>query len=42
MIRQIKLLTKLQICNLFGINEVRFTKDKKKKARFWEIGRAHV
>lgn len=37
MIRQIKLLTKLQICNLFGVNEVRFTKDKKKKARFWGL-----
>ena len=37
MIRQIRLLTKLQICNLFGINEVRFTKDKKKKARFWGL-----
>lgn len=38
MIRQIKLLTKLQLCNLFGINEVRFTKDKKKKVRFWGLG----
>ena len=37
MIRQIRLLTKLQLCNLFGINEVRFTKDKKKKARFWGL-----
>lgn len=35
MIGQIKLLTKLQICNLFGINQVRFTKDKKKKVRFY-------
>lgn len=38
MIGQIKLLTKLQICNMFGINEVRFTKDKKKKMRFWGLG----
>lgn len=38
MIGQMKLLTKLQICNIFGINEVRFTKDKKKKVRFWGLG----
>lgn len=37
MIRQIKLLTKLQICNSFGINEVRFTKEKKKKVRFYGL-----
>ena len=40
MIRQIKLLTKIQICNLFGINEFRFNKDPKKKRRF--IGLAFV
>lgn len=31
MIRQMILLTKLQICNLFSINEFRYTKDKKRK-----------
>ncbi|MGN0505139.1 MAG: hypothetical protein ACI4FZ_01155 [Lachnospiraceae bacterium] len=31
MLRQIKLLTSVQLCNLFGINEIRHTKDKKKK-----------
>lgn len=35
MIRQIKLLTKVSLCNLFGINEFRFTKDTKKKSRFY-------
>lgn len=34
MIRQIRLLTKLQLCNLFSVNEFRYTKDKKKK---WKI-----
>lgn len=32
--RQIKLLTKVSLCNLFGINEIRFTKDKAKKKRY--------
>lgn len=31
MIKQIKLLTKIQLCNLFSINEFRYTKDKKRK-----------
>ena len=34
MLRQVLLLTKLQQQNLFGINEVRFTKDKGKKRRY--------
>lgn len=34
MLRQIQKLTALQLCNLFGINEVRYTKDKKKKQNF--------
>lgn len=29
--RQIRLLTAVQLCNLFGFNEIRHTKDKKKK-----------
>lgn len=35
MIRQTKLLTKLALCNLFGLNEFRFTKDSKKKTRYY-------
>lgn len=31
MIKSVRLLTFVQICNLFGINEARFTKDPKKK-----------
>ena len=34
MIQQIKILTKLLMCNLWGINEWRFSKNKQKKARF--------
>ena len=37
MLRQIKLLLKCQLTNLFGINEVRYTKDKKEKARFFGL-----
>ena len=33
MIKQIKSLTKLQLKNLYGLNVVRFTKDKKEKTR---------
>ena len=36
--RQIRLLAKVQLVNLFGINEVRHTKDKKKQARFVGLG----
>ncbi|MDD6208438.1 MAG: hypothetical protein PUB10_07975 [Clostridiales bacterium] len=36
--RQIRLLTKLSVCNLFGWNEIRFTKDAKKKARYGLMG----
>ncbi|MGN1179716.1 MAG: hypothetical protein ACI4SD_00775 [Suilimivivens sp.] len=35
MIRQIRLLTGVSLCNLFGINEFRFTKDTKKKTRYY-------
>ena len=40
MSKQIFRLCRLQLCNLFGINEIRHTKDKAKKARF--IGLAAV
>lgn len=35
MIRQMKRLTGVSLCNLFGVNEFRFTKDKKKKSRYY-------
>ena len=35
MLKQIKQLSALQLCNLFGINEMRYTKDPKKKRQFW-------
>lgn len=34
MFRQIKLLLGIQFCNLCGVNQVRYTKDKKQKRRF--------
>lgn len=34
MLRQIRQLSHVQLLNLFGINEIRHTKDKKKKARY--------
>ena len=34
MIQQIKILTKLLMCNLWGINEWRLSKNKTKKSRF--------
>lgn len=40
MLRATKLLCKLQLCNLFGFNEARFTKDKKKKSRILTTGAA--
>ena len=40
MLKQIKQLLKIQICNLFGINEVRYTKDPKKKIGF--VGMAFI
>lgn len=36
--KQIKLLSVLRLCNLFGFNEFRFTKDKKKKNRYIALG----
>lgn len=38
MIKQIFMLSRLQLANLFGINEFRYTKDKTKKARFIGLG----
>lgn len=35
MLRQIRLLSRVQLCNLFGINEVRYTKDRDKRGRFF-------
>lgn len=33
MLTQIKLLTKLELCNLYGLNVLRFSKDKKSKQK---------
>lgn len=38
MLRQIRLLVGLQQCNVFGINEMRHTKDEKKKQRMLGLG----
>lgn len=38
MTRQIRLLTKLSLCGMFGFNEFRHTKDGKKKLRFCLMG----
>lgn len=38
MFRQIRLLTKISLCNLFGFNEFRFSKDQKKKGRYLMLG----
>ena len=35
MIRQIRKLTGIQLCNLFGLNELRYTKDRQKKLRWY-------
>lgn len=35
MIKSVRLLTFVQLCNFFGINEVRFSKDPKKKKQIW-------
>ncbi|MDD3796255.1 MAG: hypothetical protein PHE06_09870 [Lachnospiraceae bacterium] len=32
--RQIRLLSRIGLCNLFGINEIRYTKDRKKKIQY--------
>lgn len=34
MVKQIRNLTKLLLCNYWGINELRFSKDKSKRTRF--------
>ena len=34
MLRHIQILTSLQLCNLFGLNEIRHTKDTKRKQNF--------
>lgn len=38
MLRQIRLISRLQLCNLFGLNELRFTKDRKKRNRSVALG----
>ncbi|MCI8530234.1 MAG: hypothetical protein HFH82_13950 [Lachnospiraceae bacterium] len=36
--KQIKLLTRIALCNLMGFNEFRYTKDRKKKFRYYMMG----
>lgn len=38
MLRQIRLLTGIRLCNLFGINELRYTRDKGKRLRAAGLG----
>ena len=38
MVNQVIQLSRLQLINLFGINELRYTKDKAKRARYIGIG----
>ena len=40
--RSVKLLTWLSLCNLFGFNEARYGKDKKKKSRLLTVGVAYI
>lgn len=42
MIRQIRILTKAQICNFGGLNVMRFSKDKKKRANALWLGLAYL
>ena len=37
MLRQISILTKLELCNVFGLNVLRHTKDKKAKRKEYLI-----
>ena len=42
MLKQVLTLSKVQLRNLFGINEMRYTKDKKKKATFALLAAAYL
>ena len=42
MMRQVLTLSRVQLQNLFGINELRYTKDKKKKATFVLLAVAYL
>ena len=37
MVKQIKKLSFVQLRNLFGINEIRYTKDSKKRNRYFAL-----
>lgn len=37
MLKDVLVLSKLQLCNLFGLNEIRYTKDKGRKIRYWAL-----
>lgn len=42
MFKQVFSLSRLQLCNLFGLNVFRYTKDKSRRARFWLMAVAWV
>ena len=42
MIKQIRILTRLQLCNLFRINELKYTKDRKEKGRILGMGLTYI
>ena len=42
MIKQIQYLSRIQLCNLLGLNEIRHTKDKSKRARYLALALAWV
>lgn len=42
MLKQVLFLSRVQLQNLFGINEMRYTKDKKKKAAFFLLAAAYL
>ena len=42
MLKQIRYLSRIQLCNLLGLNEIRHTKDKSKRARYLALALAWV
>lgn len=42
MLKQIKLLSKIQLCNYFGLNEAKYSKDKAKKKRIIGLGAVYI
>ena len=42
MLKQVLTLSRIQLKNLFGFNEMRYTKDKKKKGTFFLLAIAYL